>query len=133
MSFFINFITGGNIANKFSIDLHTGQLTAASLDRETAASYQLTVTARDSGDSPRTTTCNITVTVEDQNDNDPRFSQDVYTLTIPEDIPTNTTVLVLTATDADAGDNALITYSLSNETQWLFKIDSHTGAVTTAG
>lgn len=95
--------------------------------------YELTIAARDGGDSPLVTSCNISITVEDQNDNDPRFSQDIYTLTIPEDIAVNTTVLVLTASDADAGDNAQITYSLSNETQWLFKIDSHTGAVTTAG
>jgi hypothetical protein len=41
--------------------------------------------------------------------------------------------MTVQATDADRGHNAKITYSLSNETQWLFKIDNETGVLTTTG
>lgn len=65
---------GGNFGNKFSIDMHTGELTAKPLDREMQSRYHLQITAQDRG-SPITyqSTCNISVAVEDQNDSNPRF------------------------------------------------------------
>lgn len=97
------------------------------------SSYKLGITARDRGSPYRHSTCNITVYVIDQNDNDPEFFRSRYSTTIPEDIPMRSTVLVVKARDADDGDNSRITYSLSNETQWLFAIDNKTGIITTAG
>uniref|UniRef100_T1ING2 Cadherin domain-containing protein n=1 Tax=Strigamia maritima TaxID=126957 RepID=T1ING2_STRMM len=126
-------ITKGNVGNKFSIDPQTGQLASAPLDREVVSIYRLTITARDRGNPPQYGSCNVTIHVEDQNDNDPRFLQNRYETRIPEDAAINTTVLVVKASDADEGVNARITYSLSNETQWLFKIDSETGVITTSG
>ncbi|KAG8311195.1 condensed mesenchymal cell proliferation [Homalodisca vitripennis] len=127
-------ITGGNIGNKFSIDLHTGELSARPLDRETQARYQLVITAQDRGSpNPLSGSCNITVTVEDQNDNDPRFSKLRYTATIPEDIEVGSAVLTVKASDADLGINAKIVYSLANESHWLFHIDNRTGVISTAG
>ncbi|XP_054259476.1 protein dachsous-like [Macrosteles quadrilineatus] len=127
-------ITAGNIGNKFSIDLHTGELSARPLDRESQPRYQLVITAQDRGSpSPLSGSCNITVTVEDQNDNDPRFSKLRYTATIPEDIEVGSTVLTVKAADADLGVNAKLVYSLANESQWLFHIDNRTGVITTAG
>lgn len=114
--------------------MHTGELTARSLDREMHSRYQLQITAQDRG-SPITYqgTCNITVIVEDQNDNDPRFELSKYVATIPEDTPIGTSVLTVKATDADLGINARMVYSLANETQWLFSIDNRSGVITTAG
>lgn len=126
-------ITGGNPGNKFSVDLHTGQLSSRPLDREVKDRYFLIITAQDRGTPSRQGFCNITITVEDENDNDPRFSQSRYTATLPEDVLPDTVVLTVQATDADRGSNAKITYSLSNETQWLFKIDNETGVITTTG
>lgn len=67
-------LAGGNFGNKFSIDMHTGELTAKPLDREMQSRYHLQITAQDRG-SPITyqSTCNISVAVEDQNDSNPRF------------------------------------------------------------
>lgn len=125
---------GGNSGNKFSIDGRTGALTARSLDRESTARFQLQITAHDRG-TPVTyhTACNVTVTVEDQNDNDPRFEQPRYVATVLEDRPAGSPVLTVRATDADLGINARIVYSLSNETDWLFRIDNRSGLITTAG
>ena len=73
------------------------------------------------------------LTRHDENDNDPRFTQSRYTATLPENMEPDTVVLTVQATDADRGNNAKITYSLSNETQWLFKINNETGVLTTTG
>lgn len=78
-------------------------------------------------------TCNITVTVEDENDNDPRFELVKYVATVAEDVDVGTPVLTVRATDADKGVNARLVYSLSNETHWLFSIDNRSGVITTAG
>lgn len=126
--------TGGNFGNKFTIDARTGALTARSLDRESHARFQLQISAHDHG-TPVTYrgTCNITVTVEDQNDNDPRFELPRYEAKVAEDAPIGAAVLTVKATDADLGINARIVYSLSNETEWLFSIDNRSGLITTAG
>ncbi|CRK94042.1 CLUMA_CG007566, isoform A, partial [Clunio marinus] len=127
-------ITGGNVGNKFSIDMHTGELTSRPLDRETHSRYFLQITAQDRG-TPVSYQgqCNISVIVEDQNDNDPRFEMAKYVATIPEDVPIGTSVLTVKAIDADLGINARIIYSLANETEWLFSIDNRSGLITTAG
>lgn len=114
--------------------MHTGELTARPLDREAQSRYTIQVTAQDRG-SPITYhgTCNISIAVEDQNDNDPRFELSKYIATIAEDVPIGTSVLTVRATDADLGINSRIVYSLANETQWLFSIDNRSGLITTAG
>lgn len=114
--------------------MHSGELTARSLDREQQSRYVLQISAQDRG-SPFTYqgTCNITIMVEDQNDNDPRFELQKYMATVAEDVPIGTSLLRVKATDADLGVNAKIVYSLANETQWLFNIDNRSGVITTTG
>lgn len=126
-------ITGGNLGNRFSIDMRTGELTARSLDRETHSRYQLTITAQDRGKPSLMGLCNITVVVEDQNDNDPKFDLSKYSTSIPENTPIDTTILKVHASDIDMGVNSRIIYSLANESQWLFRIDNKSGDITTAG
>lgn len=126
-------ITSGNVGNKFSIDIKTGELTARPLDRENHARYNLIITAQDQGTPTLQNTCNLTVSVEDQNDNDPKFDLSKYSTSILEDVPVDTSVLKVHASDEDIGVNARIIYSLANESQWLFRIDNKTGVITTAG
>lgn len=126
-------ITSGNFENKFFIDGNSGELTAASLDRETKPRYYLTVTAQDHGSPSLKSTCNITVIVEDKNDNDPKFDSPKYSASILENIAVDTSVLKVFASDADVGVNSRLIYSLANESQWLFRIDNKTGVITTAG
>lgn len=125
---------GGNLGNKFSINPRTGELSARPLDRETHKRYWLTIIAQDHG-SPifLQGACNISIMVEDQNDNDPIFDRSRYSATIPEDILIDSSVLTIHATDIDLGVNARIIYSLANESDWLFRIDNKTGIITTAG
>uniref|UniRef100_A0AAR5P542 Cadherin domain-containing protein n=2 Tax=Dendroctonus ponderosae TaxID=77166 RepID=A0AAR5P542_DENPD len=126
-------ITSGNIRNKFSIDSKTGALTAKSLDRESNARYYLTITAQDHGSPSMQGYCNLTVFVEDQNDNDPKFDLSKYSTSMLEDVPIDTSIMKVHASDADVGFNAKIIYFLANESQWLFRIDNKTGVITTAG
>lgn len=126
-------ITGGNVGNKFMLDSKTGELTARSLDRESHSRYTLTVTAHDQGAPSMQSSCNLTVSVEDQNDNNPKFDLPRYAATIFEDVPIDTSVLKVHATDADVGVNSRLIYSLANESQWLFQIDNKTAVITTAG
>lgn len=91
------------------------------------------MTAQDGGSPPRHGSCNISVSVEDLNDNAPRFDKEAYAASVPEDAPTDTSVLRVRASDPDIGLNARILYSLANESQWLFRIDNRTGVITTAG
>lgn len=126
-------ITGGNVGNKFSVDAKTGDLTAKSLDRESFSRYHLTVVAQDKGNPQLQGYCNLTVFVEDQNDNDPKFDEAKYSRSIKEDIAPDTSILRVHASDADIGVNSRIIYSLANESQWLFRIDNKTGIVFTSG
>lgn len=126
-------VTGGNIGNKFSINSANGELTARPLDRETHSKYLLTVTAQDKGQPQLQGSCNVSIRVEDLNDNDPKFNSSTYTATILEDVPVDTSVLKVHASDVDIGVNSRIIYSLANESEWLFRIDNKTGVITTAG
>ncbi|XP_034945653.1 protein dachsous [Chelonus insularis] len=63
----------------------------------------------------------------------PRYNSDKYTVSISEDIPPDSSIMTLKATDPDQGINGKITYALAEESTWLFKIDNFTGIITTAG
>ena len=126
--------SGGNTGNAFSIDPVTGALsTVKPLDRETTASYTLYITATDKGTSPRSGATSIHVTVTDLNDNDPVFDASVYTESIPENTPINSSILMVSAGDRDEGVNGNITYTLDNTTIGLFSIDPTSGEITSTG
>ncbi|XP_075061012.1 protocadherin gamma-B2-like [Mixophyes fleayi] len=83
------------------------------LDRETQNIHELILTALDGGNPVKSGTALAKVIVTDANDNPPIFTQDMYKVTLKENIPVNSTVIVLNATDKDEGINAEITYSIS--------------------
>ena len=123
----------GDEKNKFSIDAHTGQLSASPLDHEERASYSLTIKAEDQGSPKKHALCEMKVRVLDRNDNDPVFSQELYRAEISENVAEGSSVITVTATDADSGQNAKISYSIRNGTQWIFGIDKDSGEIYTTG
>jgi len=126
--------TGGDPKQKFTLDSTSGQLSCRPLDREENSLYNLTIMAKDSGPKPRLfSLTTVLVSVLDVNDNDPQFINTPYTAAIPENTPPGTSVLTVEATDADEGINSIISYSINNSAQGLFKIDNITGLITTAG
>ncbi|XP_063784911.1 protocadherin gamma-B5-like isoform X33 [Pseudophryne corroboree] len=84
-----------------------------SLDRETQNVHELFLTAFDGGNPVKSGTALVRVIVTDANDNAPMFTQDMYKVTLKENIAINSTVIVLNATDRDEGINAEITYSFT--------------------
>ncbi|NXM20210.1 PCDG7 protein, partial [Ploceus nigricollis] len=106
---------------------------AKALDREEAAFHELVLRAMDGGDPARTGTARIRVTVVDANDNAPVFSQAEYTVRVPEDVPVGSTLVTVTATDADEGLNGQVKYSyqmVSVKASKIFHLDAETGAIT---
>ncbi|XP_060935134.1 putative protocadherin beta-18 [Limanda limanda] len=108
-----------------------------SLDREAAESHSLVLTALDGGKPPKTGEMNILVKVLDVNDNTPVFSQDVYSVMLNENVPVETIVIQVNATDVDEGPNGDVVYSFSNSVSHrllkLFDINPSTGEITVKG
>lgn len=68
-----------------SIESETGLVTtAAALDREMQSELQFLVVAADQGDPPLSSTATVTVLVEDVNDNEPIFLQQLYNVSVLE-------------------------------------------------
>ncbi|XP_070819200.1 protocadherin alpha-8-like isoform X25 [Chaetodon trifascialis] len=108
-----------------------------SLDRETAGSHSLVLTALDGGKPPKTGDMNILVNVLDINDNAPVFTQDVYSVMLDENAPVGTAVIQVNATDLDEGTNGEVVYSFSKSMNQnilkLFDINALTGEITIKG
>uniref|UniRef100_A0A8C9XCR9 Protocadherin-16 n=1 Tax=Sander lucioperca TaxID=283035 RepID=A0A8C9XCR9_SANLU len=73
----------------------------------------LLVEAKDEGDPVQSTVTSIDVLILDTNDHAPLFHQDIYTLTVPEDTATDTTLLTLSAEDQDwSPENTHLDYAI---------------------
>ncbi|XP_039692263.1 protocadherin alpha-8 isoform X7 [Pteropus medius] len=84
----------------------------SALDRESVANYELVVTARDGGSPSLSATTSLSVEVADVNDNAPAFAQPEYTVFVKENNPPGCHIFTVSARDADAQENALVSYSL---------------------
>ncbi|XP_075712366.1 protocadherin gamma-B1-like isoform X29 [Rhinoderma darwinii] len=106
------------------------------LDRETQNKHELILTASDGGNPVQTGTAIINIIITDFNDNSPVFTQDVYKVSVRENIPVNSTILQVSASDEDEGVNAQITYSFSttaNNILKTFTINPRNGEIKTKG
>ncbi|KAK7789529.1 hypothetical protein R5R35_000833 [Gryllus longicercus] len=120
---------------EFSINPQTGAiLTTKLLDRESVSGYLLTVTARDGGVPSLSDTTDVEITVTDVNDNAPVFKKTSYIGSVPEDALVGTSVVQVSATDADMGLNGRIRYALNAEgtADGSFVIDPTSGVIRTA-
>uniref|UniRef100_A0A8D0SLQ7 Protocadherin alpha subfamily C, 2 n=1 Tax=Sus scrofa TaxID=9823 RepID=A0A8D0SLQ7_PIG len=82
------------------------------LDRESVASYELVVSARDGGSPSLWATASVSVEVGDVNDNAPVFAQPEYTVFVKENNAPGCHIFTVSARDADAQENARVAYSL---------------------
>uniref|UniRef100_A0A8C3MWR5 Uncharacterized protein n=1 Tax=Geospiza parvula TaxID=87175 RepID=A0A8C3MWR5_GEOPR len=123
-------ISSGNTRNRFSITSQSGGgliSLALPLDYKLERQYLLTIAA---SDGTRQDTAQVVVNVTDANTHRPVFQSSHYTININEDRPVGTTVVVISATDEDTGENARITYLMEDSIP-QFSIAADTGAVTT--
>ncbi|XP_031698363.1 protocadherin alpha-6-like, partial [Anarrhichthys ocellatus] len=102
-----------------------------SLDREQKKKHALLVTAVDGGKPPKSGTLNVSIIVLDSNDNRPMFSQEIYQITLHENVPVGTSIFRINATDSDEGTNSEIEYSLGKTLKKkvydIFELDKLTG------
>ncbi|XP_073505314.1 protocadherin gamma-B1-like [Phyllobates terribilis] len=106
------------------------------LDRETQDIHEIMLTALDGGNPIRSGTTLLKIIVIDANDNAPVFSQDMYKVTLKENIAINSTVIILNATDNDEGINAQIAYIFRKSSGHIhdtgtFSINTTTGEIKT--
>ncbi|XP_053522421.1 protocadherin gamma-A1-like [Artibeus jamaicensis] len=128
----------------FSLDVQQGadgsqhpeMVLQSPLDREEEAVHHLLLTASDGGDPVHSGTLRIRVRVVDANDNPPAFTQAQYHISVPENVPLGTQLLIVKATDPDEGANGEVTYSFHNIDQkiaQIFQLDSYMGEITNKG
>ncbi|XP_064209202.1 protocadherin gamma-A11-like isoform X26 [Anguilla rostrata] len=106
------------------------------LDREKSEEMSLLLSAVDGGDPQMSGTAKIHITVLDSNDNPPVFTQGVYKASVSENAPKGTLITTVSASDADSGSYAYITYSIPHSAESLgekFTIDELTGEIKLSG
>ncbi|KAL8590582.1 hypothetical protein ACOMHN_011018 [Nucella lapillus] len=84
------------------------------LDREKQATHDVTINCRDAGSPPLDTNVRFTVHVQDENDNAPRFEEDVYYASVMENNEVGVQVTRVRARDPDIGDNGKVDYTISS-------------------
>ncbi|XP_040200841.1 protocadherin gamma-C5-like isoform X19 [Rana temporaria] len=107
------------------------------LDREEKSEHKLILSAIDGGEPPRSGSTQINIIVLDINDNAPMFDQASYKVGVMENIPLNTVIIKLNATDLDEGANSEILYSFDDHTadsaREIFDLNENTGEIFTKG
>ncbi|XP_061209943.1 protocadherin gamma-B5-like isoform X7 [Neopsephotus bourkii] len=103
------------------------------LDREREQSLRLVLTAVDGGDPPLSGTAQLCINVTDANDNAPVFAQERYRVSLRENALPGSTVVNVSASDADASNNARITYGFGKmppKVLQKFMVDAESGMIT---
>ena len=101
------------------------------LNRERRRAYSFTAQATD---GVHTTSSTINIAVLDENDNEPKFEQAVYSFDVPEDTNIGTVVAHISATDDDEQSNGQVTYELKSD--WgkdKFQLEASLGTITLIG
>ncbi|XP_060041270.1 cadherin-3 [Erinaceus europaeus] len=122
----------------FSIEKETGWLLLNKpLDREKTAKYELLGHAVSENGASVEDPMNISIIVTDQNDNKPKFTQDVFRGSVLEGMLPGTSVMQVTATDEDddiSTYNGVIAYSIHSQDpkdphDLMFTIHRRTGTI----
>ncbi|KAM9827030.1 cadherin-20-like [Neosynchiropus ocellatus] len=126
-------LTGEGAGSTFTIDDSTGDIHAIQrLDREVKAQYVLRAQARNRlTDRPLEPESQFIVKIQDINDNEPRFLDGPYRASVPEMSKIGTSVVQVTASDADDptyGNSARVVYSVL-QGQPYFSVDPKNGVV----
>ncbi|XP_010870424.3 cadherin-24 [Esox lucius] len=129
-------LEGEGVGSVFVIDGNTGNIhVTKSLDREEKDQYRLIATATDrqTGRALEPSSTFI-IRVQDINDNPPVFTDEPYSATVPEMANIGTSIIQVTATDADDptyGNSARLVYAVT-QGQLYFSVDPQTGVLRTA-
>ncbi|KAI8521721.1 Protocadherin-15 [Branchiostoma belcheri] len=139
-------IERGNNAGIFRIDSGGVVYVNKTLDHETVVSYRLLIRAysdepmrkrrRRATEADDPDYAEILITLQDENDNPPVFTQEEYITGVTENIGTFASILKVEATDSDSGNFSTVHYSLkpSGEEDYTgnFAIEGSTGVIKAA-
>uniref|UniRef100_A0A8C5W9Y3 Cadherin domain-containing protein n=1 Tax=Leptobrachium leishanense TaxID=445787 RepID=A0A8C5W9Y3_9ANUR len=109
------------------------------LDRETQSQYRIKVSPVNNNNIPYSDSLEITLTVQDENDNKPVFSHQTYRVEITDKASKGSVLLTLSAVDADDKDtnNADIRYRIVSQepstSEDIFHLDDESGVLTLQG
>ncbi|KAL4657160.1 cadherin-20-like isoform X1 [Arapaima gigas] len=102
---------------QFSVEAKTGILRVSlpSMDREEREQYHVIVQAKDMGgqEGGLASTATVTVTLSDANDSPPRFTRELYHMSVPESAAVGSVIGQMMAEDGDVGVNADTSYSIA--------------------
>uniref|UniRef100_A0A3Q1EZH5 Cadherin 24, type 2a n=1 Tax=Acanthochromis polyacanthus TaxID=80966 RepID=A0A3Q1EZH5_9TELE len=129
-------LEGEGVGSVFVIDSNTGNIhVTKSLDREEKDQYRLIATAvdRETGQALEPSS-EFIIRVQDINDNPPIFPDEPYVAMVPEMANIGTSIIQVTARDADDptyGNSARLVYAIT-QGQDFFSVDPQTGVLRTA-
>ncbi|KAK9518891.1 hypothetical protein VZT92_021658 [Zoarces viviparus] len=129
-------LEGEGVGSVFVIDGNTGNIhVTKSLDREEKDQYRLVATATDrqTGRALEPSS-EFVIRVQDINDNPPVFLDEPYVAVVPEMANIGTSIIQVTARDADDptyGNSARLVYAIT-QGQDHFSVDPQTGVLRTA-
>ncbi|XP_017854377.1 neural-cadherin isoform X8 [Drosophila busckii] len=92
------------------------------------AYYEFLVTAKDKGEPAKSGTATVRVYTKNKNDEEPKFSQQVYTPNVDENAGPNTLVTTVVASDKD-GDNVRFGFVGGGTSSGQFVIEDITGVI----
>ncbi|XP_059150446.1 protocadherin Fat 4-like [Physella acuta] len=115
----------------FVINDTTGEVRLnGQLDYEIMTSHLVVVVAEDQGLPPKSSSAFLQVIVEPVNEHTPVFHHTNLSFSVPEDTKPGMPVFRLNVTDADAGDDGVIQYSIiSSDKPIPFLVDQFSGVV----
>lgn len=103
------------------------------LNRELKERYLVQIIAKDGASPPQECMLDVHILVTDENDNAPTFRQNIFNISVKNEVNLTVPILVLTATDSDTGKNGKVSYRFSPDTSNTakshFKINEKTGGI----
>ncbi|XP_043475146.1 neural-cadherin isoform X3 [Leptopilina heterotoma] len=113
----------------FSVDSNGIIVNNKQLDADNNnAYYEFIVTAKDKGELSKTGTATVRIYTKNKNDEEPKFSQQVYTPNVDENAGPNTLVTTVVASDKD-GDNVRFGFVGGGTSSGQFVIEEITGVI----
>lgn len=128
-------ILSGNDDNLFALNSSTGALSTQASSCDVVSDRTLRIEARDGEGVDSLSSLNpavVELSISDVNDNDPVFNASSYRRVLLEsDALADTSIVTVSATDADCGDTDNLTYAISAgfPNPAIFSIDASTGEI----
>ncbi|XP_056106333.1 protocadherin Fat 2 [Rhinichthys klamathensis goyatoka] len=124
-----------NKEHAFAVDKDSGTVVVQkNIDHEKTKIYKIDVIAQGNHNGTDVASLvSVHIKVQDVNDNQPMFEADPYKAFLTENLPRGTTVIQVTANDADTNVNGEVSYTIESESDDIgdmFTIDSQTGWIT---